>query len=141
MKDLLSSLDFPPNVVEFLCSLFEAIQLFDDVADGDSVSRETLNSVIFTTFAGLVNNPFFAGHAVQLSALLETQILKWQASDVAERNGRADEKSFVWRSGFYDVVLYCASVVHGHTKASGMAEGVLRLYGEKYADYAGEFHA
>jgi hypothetical protein len=70
---------------------------------------------------------------------MATQILKWQASDTSERNGNADAKSFVWRAGYYDVVLLCVAIVHGPKIAADVSEKVLRLYGEQLADYMKEF--
>jgi hypothetical protein len=66
-------------------------------------------------------------------------ILKWQASDTAERNQQADAKSFVWRAGYYDLVLMTVSLVHGPVPATQNAHLVMALYGETYEDYMKEF--
>jgi hypothetical protein len=67
--------------------------------------------------------------------------LKWRAAEEVERNKLADqyEKSFVWRAGFYDVVLQCVLLVHGSVKAAGLAPHVMALYGERLEDYKKEF--
>jgi len=66
-------------------------------------------------------------------------VLKWQASDVVEREGKADEKSFVWRAGYYDLVLASVQICHGPEIAIKMAPYVMALYGEKFEDYMREF--
>jgi hypothetical protein len=66
-------------------------------------------------------------------------ILKWQASDKVERVGKHDEVSFVWRAGYYDVVLTVVRLCHGVAIAHQCAADVMRLYGEKYSEYVKEF--
>jgi hypothetical protein len=66
-------------------------------------------------------------------------ILKWQASDQAERAGKADAKSFVWRAGYYDVVLMTVALCHGTQRATEAASQVMELYGETLEDYIKEF--
>jgi hypothetical protein len=67
-------------------------------------------------------------------------ILKWQASDQAERAGRADARSFMWRAGFYDVVLMAVALCHGSGHATNVASDVMAIYGEKLEDYLKEFN-
>ena len=38
----------PQPAVEWLVMVYDAIQVFDDVADGDQVAREDLNAAIFS---------------------------------------------------------------------------------------------
>jgi len=130
----------PADAVDYLCDLFSAIQLFDDVADKDPVSRPDLDCVIWRVFVKIPQNPFYVRNSFQLSALLSTQILKWQASDKVERSGEADEKSFMWRAGFYDVVLFVVGLCHGREVATKHAADVLGLYGENASNYMKEFN-
>lgn len=129
----------PPAATDWLLMLFEAAQLFDDCADRDSIKRGELNSVIWATLVAMPANPFYQAHQVQLSTLLGNFILKWQASDIAERKKMHDEVSFVWRAGYYDVVLGVVTLCHGPAVAHDLAINVMQLYGEKYEDYLKEF--
>ena len=91
-------------------------------------------------FIGLPSNPFYQANHAALSSALATALLKWKASDEAERAGRADARSFVWRAGYYDVVLLVYALCHGQDKAMRDAETILGLYGETYAEYRKEFN-
>lgn len=71
---------------------------------------------------------------------MAVNILKWQASDRAEREGHADAMSFVWRAGFYDIVLMVVQLCHGRQVAQSCAHHVMGLYGEKLDDYLKEFN-
>jgi hypothetical protein len=138
-KNLSDGLSLPQEAVDWLISLYDSFQFFDDIADGDEVSRETFDKVLWDVFVSMPQNHFFVKSAHQLIPLVGAQILKWQASDKAERNKNADAKSFVWRAGYYDIVLFCVALVHGPSAAIAASENILRLYGEKFNDYLEEF--
>lgn len=125
---------------DWLMSLWNAIQVFDDMADGDAPDRENLIAAIADTLCNMPINPFFQAHMGVLVPLMAVAILKWKAADDAEREGQCSEMSFVWRAGFYDIVLAVVQLVHGDEVAKDAARHVMRLYGENYADYVEEFH-
>jgi hypothetical protein len=129
----------PTPAVEWLLMVFDAIQVFDDVADGDAVERKNLNATIWNTLVGINQNQFFIANSHHLVPLLATMILKWQASDTAERQGKADAKSFGWRAGYYDLILMTVSLIHGAGFATQNAHLVMALYGENFEDYMKEF--
>lgn len=129
----------PAPAVEWLLMLWNAIQVFDDVADGDPVKREDLNATIWNTLVGMSQNTFWQSNANNLVPIVASMILKWQASDQAERAGQADARSFVWRAGYYDVVLMAVALCHGTHYATKAAQQVMALYGEKLEDYMKEF--
>jgi hypothetical protein len=110
-----------------------------DYADGDAVSRQELDALIWNALVALPCHPFFVAHAHTLGVALSTAILKWQASDRAEREGLADARSFVWRASYYDVVLVVLNLCYGPTVAQSKAHLVMGLYGEKLDDYLKEF--
>jgi hypothetical protein len=120
--------------------LYEAIQVFDDVADGDPVNRQDLNATIWNTLVGMNQNSFWLVNSQTLTPVVASMILKWQASDQAERAGRADARSFMWRAGFYDVVLMVVALCHGSGHATNVASEVMAIYGEKLEDYLQEFN-
>ena len=136
---LTDGLSLPADAVEWLCSLYAVTQVFDDFADGDPVERADLNRALFESLVGMSLNPFFDQNRFTLRPVLALFIMKWQASDQAERGGNADEVSFVWRSGFYDVVMTVFLVVHGRENTEKNAQLIMSLYGEKFADYRKEF--
>jgi len=130
----------PASAVDWLMMLYEAIQVFDDVADGDPVDRDDLNSTIWNTLVGMGQNPFWQVNQQTLAPIVASMILKWQGSDEAERAGKADARSFVWRAGYYDVVLMAVALCHGTKAATAHAQQVMHLYGEKLEDYLMEFN-
>jgi hypothetical protein len=138
-KNFSQGLHLPPDAVRWLLDLFHAFQIFDDFADGDKVDRNDLNTLIWNTLVGMQQNPFYAANSYCLSSIVGLNILKWQASDTIERSGSADAKSYVWRAGYYDIVLAVVQLCHGPVFAAQNAHIVLGLYGETYDDYMKEF--
>lgn len=143
MKDVLrghfESFHLPPPAIDYLLVLWEAIQFFDDVVDCKKVDRKDFDSVLWNMFVGLPMNQFYVTYSAHLLPVLSNAILKWQASDHAERNSTADAKSFVWRASYYDIVLTVVQLCHGPQFAIDNAESIMRLYGENFNDYMKEY--
>ena len=138
-ENLKTTFALPPSAIDWLIMVYEIIQVFDDIADGDNVSRKDLNSTIWNVFIGMNQNQFFVLNNSNLMPILANAILKWQASDTAERLGNADEKSFVWRAGYYDLILMAVLITHGPDYAINNSHLVMQLYGEKFEEYIKEF--
>jgi hypothetical protein len=137
--NLSRGLALPAACVEWLMDVFETTQTLDDYADGDPVSRDRLDLLIWRTFVGMPANAWFAQNAGQMIPALASMVLKWQGSDTAERAGQADARSFVWRAGYYDLVLMAVLLTHGEEAARKAAHMVMHLYGERLEDYLAEF--
>lgn len=138
-NSLTDGLSLPADAVDWLCDLYAITQVFDDFADGDPVDRADLNRALYSSLVGYRLNPFYMANSSVLSSVVALFIMKWQASDQAERGGRANEVSFVWRAGFYDVVMTVFLICHGREATEQNAEVIMSLYGESYADYRKEF--
>lgn len=128
-----------PSATEFLEKVWSSCQFFDDLADNDEVSRDEINKAVWDHFVGLAGNQFFIDNSMALRGALATFILKWQASDQAERAGEASAKSYMWRAGFYDVMLLVVCLVHGYEKTIPAAKEVMDFYGETLEEYLKEF--
>lgn len=133
------TLELPADATVWLLDLWHMAQVFDDVADGDPVARADLDRAVWKGLVAMPANPFFTAHMPALQPAMATAILKWKASDDAERAGRADERSFVWRAAYYDIVLLVVLLVHGYDKAMEKASVVMALYGEDFTKYREEF--
>lgn len=129
----------PEDAQQWLMSFWNVMQVFDDVADGDAVNRKDLDKCIWNTMVAMPLNRFYSHNSALLIPVIVSVFLKWQASDQAERNGRATEMSYAWRAGFYDLVLFVTHVCHGIEFATQNAEKVMAFYGETFEDYRKEF--
>lgn len=138
-QNLQQVLALPSPAVEWLLMLWDATQVFDDVADGDPVERSDLNATIWNTLVAMNQNTFFLQNSHVLVPCVASAILKWQASDSAERSGLADERSYMWRAGYYDVVLMAVQLCHGAKYAHENAHLVMQLYGETFEKYIKDF--
>jgi len=138
-REAFARFGFCPDALRWLDDLWNAIQVLDDVADGDPINRADLDRAIFALLVDMPDNQFFVKNRLTLLPALAAMVLKWKAADDAERGGRADARSFTWRAGFYDVVLMVNLLHFGPTSAMLGAEEVLAMYGEKFTDYQGEF--
>lgn len=131
------NLGLPPLAISWLLDLWDVIQALDDVADGDRV--EDPESLPWPVLIGLPGNAFFQENAACLIAVVANMYLKWRAANSVEREGRPDEKSFVWRAAYYDVVLQVVLLCRGPVEAAKLAPQVMNLYGEEFEEYLKEF--
>jgi len=138
-QHFIGTLKLPSAATAWLLGMWDAIQFLDDVADGDEISRDRFDSALNQLLVAMPGNPFFAENASVLLPVVAVQLLKWQASDIAERRGDAGPVSFVWRAGYYDLVLLTVQICHGYDTAVDMSTTVMSLYGEKLDEYKKEF--
>lgn len=138
-QNLSQAFGLSAECVDWLLDLWNVTQTLDDVADGDPVSREALDKTIWSALVAMPGNPWFTQNRGVVLPVLMTAIMKWHGSDNAERSGTADERSFVWRSAYYDLVMLAVLVTHGPNAAAKAAHHVMQLYGESFADYRSEF--
>lgn len=138
-KNLQEAFAIQGDAHNWLMSLWNAVQVFDDMADGDFPDGEDLFACIADTLVNMPANAFFRAHSETLLPLIAVALLKWRAADEVERDKKPTEMSYAWRAGFYDIVLAVVQLVHGHEVAKNAARHVMALYGETYADYVEEF--
>jgi hypothetical protein len=132
-KDELSThfatLGLPDAAKAWLLDLWTVIQVLDDAADGDRA--ENADQAAMAIFWDMPLNPFYRDFSAALQPVLKLQVLKWRAANALEAAGVADERTYMWRAGYYDVVLMVCSLC-GIKDAE--AECLL-LYGETFAAY------
>lgn len=132
-----NQLDLPPAAADWLLDLWQVIQTFDDIHDGDPVGDAM--PALWAALVSMPGNPFYVANAAALQGAVATAILKWHAANEAEDAGQADERSFVWRAAYYDVMLLVVLLCHGQAEALRLAPVVMLMYGEPFAAYREEF--
>lgn len=137
-RNFTEGLNLSDEASDWLIALWETIQFFDDVADDDKIDRDDLDAVIWNSLIGMPSNGFYQRNAHILIPLMSVAILKWKASDDVERAGDACATSFVWRAGYYDIVLAAVQIEHGAQAAMEIGSAVLKMYGESLEDYMKE---
>ncbi len=135
--EAMTAFQMPAPAQNWLIDMWRVFQAFDDATDGDKV--ETPERWVFAALIGVQVNEFFAQNAAILRPILAITILQWQAANTVERAGNADARSFVWRAGYYNLILAAVMIVHGPDLAGDVAHQVLGLYGEQLPDYLAEF--
>lgn len=129
------TLGLPPEAQAWLLDLWNLIQVLDDAADGDKADPMAVKRATWAIFQNMPLNDFFRQYAAVLQPVLVLQLLKWEAANEAEAAGSADAKSYVWRAGYYDVVLMCCHLC----RITGAGRACMDMYGETLAEYLEEF--
>jgi len=131
LKAHFDSLGLPPEAQEYLLDLWHVIQMLDDAHDGDAGCNA--GAAAWAIFARMPMNQFYRNTMATLQPVLVMQLIKWEAANKAEADGLADEKSYMWRAGYYEVVAMACHLCGLDAKAA------LGLYGETFSQYREEF--
>lgn len=125
------TLGLPDAAQAWLLDLWNLIQVMDDARDGDRADAGDVDRAVKAIFLTMPLNDFYRQYAAILQPILVLAVLKWEAANEIEAKGLANEKSYMARAGFYDVVLMtchlCGIENAGHA--------CLEMYGETFADY------
>lgn len=127
------TLGLPPSVQSWLLDLWALIQVLDDAADGDKPDPAAVRKATWAIFQNMPLNDFYRQYQAMLQPVLILQLLKWEAANEVEAKGLASEKTYVWRAGYYDVVLMCCLLCG----RDDVGHGVMEMYGETFAEYMG----
>ncbi len=127
----LDSLLMPEAPKEWLLDVWHVTQVIDDAADGDKISGEDASSMSWAVFARMPLNEFYRQYQSVLQPVMVLQLLKWEAANAIEAGGEADERSYMWRAGFYDLMLMVCHLCG----MKNIGPAVLAFYGETYAQY------
>lgn len=127
------TLGLPEAAKAWLMDLWNLIQVLDDACDGDKADPEAARRAVRAVFLNMPLNEFYRQYPAILQPVLVLQMLKWEAANAVEAKGLADEKSYVWRAGFYDVVLMVCHLCG----IDGAGHACMEMYGETYAEYRG----
>lgn len=125
---------------DWLVMLWQSIQAIDDVTDEGGVSRDDALMMGWNMLVAMPGNPFFQRFSNVLLPAMALQFAKWKASDDAERDGAASAMSFAWRASYYDMILLAVQCEHGGPVALDVAQHVMALYGESFAEYMQEMN-
>lgn len=136
---LQDAFSLPALAAKYLDDFYHVLQAWDDFVDGDAMPREEIDRAIYASLYDIPSNPFYMQHAHLLLPLQSNIVLKWKGADTAERDGQDLHKAYMWRAGYFDIVLQVLCIVHGSKAAMENAHRVMAAYGETYEEYAKEF--
>lgn len=135
LSENFDQLGLPADAKGWLLDVWAVIQALDDLADGTEGDPVSAVDAAFAIFVRMPLNAFWIERGPALIPVLSLQIAKWRAASLAEAQGRADERSYMWRAGYYDLV----AAVCQHCGLPEAATAALYLYGETFAGYREEF--
>jgi hypothetical protein len=136
---MLDYLNLHGDARRLMLDIWSLIQVFDDAEDGSKIDKEELDRALWAAFVLLPTNEFYVANRGALGGIISVQILKWKAANQVETTGKADEKSFIWRAGYFDILMYVYALVYGKENASIRAADVMGRYCETYEEYKKEF--
>jgi hypothetical protein len=120
-------------------NLFGIAQKWDDLIDGDPLSKKDVNTLFLDCIFTVQQSPYWT--PMGLSHHILNVFLRWRDSDTMERGDFSDDdlnKCYMLRAGLYDLFVVIAYYLHGSEWAFEIGPLVRRSYGEKLNDYKEE---
>ena len=139
IEEPIKQLGLPDDAYEWLLSMWRVTQFLDDVVDKHDISEDDFNGALWDIMLKMPSNSFYRANVDALAPVIALQTLKWQAANAVEKSGLADERSYMWRAGFYDLILMVCLLCFGSAMKTQKAVDALMIYGESYIDYKKEF--
>lgn len=131
------------SAIEWARMLWDTIQLWDDIYDGDEVDKNHLNLVMLNTMTKMTTNLFYLRHVSKLSAQLESCILQWitanRYEEVEDQDIGGYERAFILRAGYYSMMHYITYLIGGLAWADQHSTEIWSSYGETFEQYLKEF--
>lgn len=134
IRENLEAMGLCEEAVVFVMKLWESIQFLDDVKDGDELKDVDRN--IYRVLVELPCDPFFQRNSAAIGPAMAVAFHKWRAANWAESQRTDLDRAYMWRAGFYDVVLLCFVLT---MPPDDVPTEALMLYGETREDYVKEF--
>jgi hypothetical protein len=128
-----------PVAAKFVDDFYLVLQAWDDFYDGDDMPRETKLSAIWASLVGIPSNPFFQQHSQSLIPLIASLVVRWETANELERERDRLDVAFMWRAGFFDVVLHCVLLERGPVEAMKAGPVIARTYTETIESLRKEF--
>jgi hypothetical protein len=124
--------------VRFCADAWRVAHLWDDLIDGDLVTKEEVNAGMVSATTSMMSNPFVAAHLGQCCSMLALVNANWQTANEMESGKRDLGKAFILRAQLYNVPVLCAFLLGGQEWANHVSSVSWAAYGEKFADYKRE---
>lgn len=131
------------DAVNFLIVLWNVIQFFDDIYDNDiehHVIKDRVFGRLFDVLITLNDNQFFVQNRSLLLPSMSVMIFKWHAANKSEELLSHNEQSYMWRAGYYDIVLLVNLLCNGESHTQEHSKSILSIYGESFVEYLKEFN-
>lgn len=128
------------NAINLSLDLWDVCQVWDDLIDGDSVSKDDINEAFLKCLLRIPTNPISLAMP-ELPYHIYNVFLRWRDSDLIERSAPTGEdlnKSYMLRAGVYDLFILIAAKLYGDEHAKNIGVKVRKYYGEKLEDYKSE---
>lgn len=119
--------------------LWDIAQVWDDLIDGDEVSKSSINKAFVDSLVTVQTNPLW-GPDISVNVL--NIYLRWSDANSieADKNSTDDDLAKAWmlRAGIYDIFVLLAAKLYGLDWATEIGPVVRKTYGETLQDFIQE---
>lgn len=117
------------DAMQALVTISAAVELWDDLIDGDPVDHEVINATMFNAMVSLGFNPWWRAHQDRLLPIMQAAVLAWLDSN-AMRGGDLEDRryAYVLRNMGLELVLMGITICRGFGYARQVSVEVRRFF-------------
>lgn len=119
--------------------LWNIAQTWDDLIDGDEVSKEQINKCFIDALVHVSTNKLWG---TDIAANVLNVYLRWSDANYIEADAESTDddlaKAWMLRAGIYDIFVLLAAKLHGIDWATTIGPIVRKTYGETLKDFLEE---
>jgi len=128
-----------PHAVQFVLSIGDAAELWDDLIDQDKPINTTDVNRVFTTLTTVLPlNPFFDAYKPQLIPLLVAGINAWHDATALEKGSDNDKAlAYVLRDWYVELTMFVVYLTQGQDVMRAVSLDIRRFFSqhESLSDY------
>jgi len=103
------------HAIDLVETLGRISQGFDDLYDGDLVTKEQMVKVFWDALVTLPENPFYQQYFMRLHPLITMTCSDWQCANILQRGSDHDKTlAFVLRDNLIAVAIECSRIISGY---------------------------
>ena len=121
--------------IDFVLTLHEIVETWDDLIDEDSVTDKAVNAAMYAALVTLPRNLFYREHFTLLSPVIEAAVFDWLTANEFEGRREHLHTSYILRCAGLAVTVMCARIIGGPDWAIEV-NNELRTMGDTWTEYA-----
>jgi len=129
------------SALDFLQTVFEASELWDDIIDKDNeITDANVSRVMQKLLLTFPRNEFYRTHYDALGGMLVTCICSWKTANELKDGVSELAQSYTLRKEFINLVVMCTAILYGVTAAEeiSLVGWKLSALKDDYSAYIGE---
>jgi len=126
------------DAIRYCMCVWRVCHFWDDIIDGDPVTKQEANEAMSSAMVEINRNPFFKNNIDVLNGVVSLIVANWHVANEYEAAKHHLEKAYMLRAYLYNLPIICAFIIDGQPWANQVAKVAWESYGETFQSFIEE---